>query len=386
MPNSLFISRSYPELPASGSDVVRSITPWETPQGPSSRTSAGDRGISIPELASKIAMELQYPGRLIQSWTFTWYALQEYAIGVDDFIKNHELYKKGRWVGLPTKASAETSIYKPLISILQSIIQHFNIEGRAVHDTSNPPVYHRDPFHLSDKPGEAYTLYSKPDIMVLVVKEGEAASEHARYDRCYAPIEVKRKSAVNSEMNRLQLTIYARQCFSEQPNRYLVFTAIITESTMMLFQFNRGGIVSSESIDIHAKPEVFVKWCCGIMSDTLGFDKSMQYDSETGRWYLETVDGDGKRVKDAVAGHRNLYVEKGFLHCDIHMGNVRFGPLDASVGNRGVIIDFKMAVEIDREQSLGDQDIHTGDPLYHSCGTILNPAKPHDHFDDLESF
>ncbi|KAF8660520.1 hypothetical protein AX16_001605, partial [Volvariella volvacea WC 439] len=45
-----------------------------------------------------------------------------------------------------------------------------------------------------------------------------------------------------------------------------------------------------------------------------------------------------------------------------------------------------MAIWTDRTESLNGVDVRTGDRTFQSIGTVLNPNRPHDYRDDLQSF
>ncbi|KAF8648200.1 hypothetical protein AX16_006339 [Volvariella volvacea WC 439] len=89
--------------------------------------------------------------------------------------------------------------------------------------------------------------------------------------------------------------------------------------------------------------------------------------------------------RDAVQGHQNAWNNK-VLHRDVNNGNILRGNPRAEKGYRGILSDFDMAIWIDRTESLSGVDIRTGDRTFQSVNTILNPGRPHDYRDDIQSF
>ncbi|KAF8641985.1 hypothetical protein AX16_009758 [Volvariella volvacea WC 439] len=90
-------------------------------------------------------------------------------------------------------------------------------------------------------------------------------------------------------------------------------------------------------------------------------------------------------LRDAVHGHWNAWKNK-ILHRDVNNGNILRGKPEAEKGYRGILSDFDMAIWTDRTESLNGVDIRTGDRTFQSISTVLNPGRPHDHRDDLQSF
>ncbi|KDQ55451.1 hypothetical protein JAAARDRAFT_692235, partial [Jaapia argillacea MUCL 33604] len=87
--------------------------------------------------------------------------------------------------------------------------------------------------------------------------------------------------------------------------------------------------------------------------------------------------------RDAIAGHRAL-LEIGILHRDVSLRNILLGdPND--VGNRGILIDLDLALEVGRASSNVVTDFRTGTRTFQSL-RILSGGGHHNYFDDLESF
>ncbi|CAA7262942.1 unnamed protein product [Cyclocybe aegerita] len=115
--------------------------------------------------------------------------------------------------------------------------------------------------------------------------------------------------------------------------------------------------------------------------------------------YGNTIDNFTSRTqflcafRDAVAGHQNMW-NKNILHRDISTNNILIGEDDAEDGNRGVVIDLDMAVELPRLASLAGVDFRTGTKAFQSIAVIASAearakgrkCPSHDHLDDLESF
>ncbi|KAF5340995.1 hypothetical protein D9611_006076 [Ephemerocybe angulata] len=94
-------------------------------------------------------------------------------------------------------------------------------------------------------------------------------------------------------------------------------------------------------------------------------------------------------LRDAIQGHLNL-LKAGVLHRDVSMDNILFGDDEATVGNRGVVIDLDMAIMVKGPSADVITELPAGTQLYQSISVLdykgeLVPV-PHDYLDDLESF
>ncbi|KAG2012269.1 other/FunK1 protein kinase [Coprinopsis cinerea AmutBmut pab1-1] len=89
---------------------------------------------------------------------------------------------------------------------------------------------------------------------------------------------------------------------------------------------------------------------------------------------------------DAIRAHQRMVKEKGVLHRDISVNNILLGiaGADSEEGWRGVLIDFDMAIFLDRAEALLNE-LRTGTRMFQSLN-VLQAWRPHDYLDDLESF
>ncbi|CAA7263552.1 unnamed protein product [Cyclocybe aegerita] len=99
--------------------------------------------------------------------------------------------------------------------------------------------------------------------------------------------------------------------------------------------------------------------------------------------------------RDAVAGHRNLW-DAGILHRDVSINNILLGNPNAPPGQRGIIIDLDMAVQLGAKVALPKASKRVGTPPFMSTNILAfsikknkpNPPRRdcHSHLDDLWSF
>ncbi|KAJ2912077.1 hypothetical protein MD484_g8335, partial [Candolleomyces efflorescens] len=87
-----------------------------------------------------------------------------------------------------------------------------------------------------------------------------------------------------------------------------------------------------------------------------------------------------------TSGHLGLF-NKGILHRDVSPHNILLGKPDAEPGDRGILIDFDIALR----RSLNKlADCQMGTRLYQSVSVLKSCTSryplPYDHLDDLESF
>ncbi|KAJ2913155.1 hypothetical protein MD484_g7260, partial [Candolleomyces efflorescens] len=90
-------------------------------------------------------------------------------------------------------------------------------------------------------------------------------------------------------------------------------------------------------------------------------------------------------LRDAIAGHMELYSKKGILHRDISIYNILLGVPGADPGYRGVLIDFDMAVRY-LEGSKKPENWIISIAVLSSGEYDHDDPWPRDHLDDLESF
>ncbi|KAJ2912848.1 hypothetical protein MD484_g7567, partial [Candolleomyces efflorescens] len=94
-------------------------------------------------------------------------------------------------------------------------------------------------------------------------------------------------------------------------------------------------------------------------------------------------------LRDAIAGHRAL-VKKGTLHRDVSIQNVLLGKPGAAPGDRGILIDFDMAIHYSADGFNPPSTSQIGTRLYQSAMVLSTKEAiyplPHSHLDDIESF
>ncbi|TFK46716.1 hypothetical protein OE88DRAFT_1648457 [Heliocybe sulcata] len=168
-----------------------------------------------------------------------------------------------RWEGIPVAPKREKAIYEPLLKHINAIVHHFrdSTRRRAV-DTHKTVMRHHD------ESGDT-SLESKPDIVLLgtgpLISKEQHILPKASYAQCLAAIEVKTEKELSSDhfaAHRLQLATYARECFVQQPNRRFVYALLMSEESVILFQFDRGGAMYSRQYNIHSEPMCFIQIIC----------------------------------------------------------------------------------------------------------------------------
>ena len=93
-----------------------------------------------------------------------------------------------------------------------------------------------------------------------------------------------------------------RQIFIQQPNRHFTRTLILTQSSVILYHFDRSGVTHTTSFNFHNHPIRFVQLIIGLSSKSeraLGLDDSVQWVIADGRKVSGTIrapDEDGKMI------------------------------------------------------------------------------------------
>lgn len=132
----------------------------------------------------------------------------------------------------------------------------------------------------------------KPDCAVLDYKV--AIAEKARWSEIHSLIEIKKSNAVPVAKDAYnELLSCARMVFAAQHSRRFVLGATISGTDMILFVFDRSGVVGSKTFDINKEPEFLVRVICGFMfvdNIRLGFDTTIKK-KDTGRGYSIRMNG-----------------------------------------------------------------------------------------------
>ncbi|KAF8637550.1 hypothetical protein AX16_010784 [Volvariella volvacea WC 439] len=77
-------------------------------------------------------------------------------------------------------------------------------------------------------------------------------------------------------------------------------------------------------------------------------------------------------LRDAISGHKELW-DAGILHRDISSNNILLGADDAQPGERGILIDFDLAISTFRRDSLAAVDFRTGTRRFQALHLLMVP-------------
>ncbi|EDR03777.1 uncharacterized protein LACBIDRAFT_306820 [Laccaria bicolor S238N-H82] len=124
------------------------------------------------------------------------------------------------------------------------------VEDTTPHDTHATKLSHIDSTTLSTSPdilisgsGVGFWPNSK---LVQSLNLSSKASKKSTYRGCASPLEIKTEKTYSFWDNLIQIAVYARQCFIQQESRFFVYSAILTETFIQLFQFDRAGVMYSQ--------------------------------------------------------------------------------------------------------------------------------------------
>ncbi|EKG09044.1 hypothetical protein MPH_13974 [Macrophomina phaseolina MS6] len=149
-----------------------------------------------------------------------------------------------------------------------------------------------------DQPLDGSTSKRKLDVGVARSKsEDEEAPCH--WSHILVPGELKSNPAEdNYHETRLDISRYAREVFAAQDTRRFVLGFTLCGSLMRLWEFDRLGVVASESFDINADGRRFVSVILGYLwmnEEELGFDPTIIED-DGGRYMEITRDDKTERI------------------------------------------------------------------------------------------
>ncbi|KAA8893569.1 hypothetical protein FN846DRAFT_913884 [Sphaerosporella brunnea] len=93
-------------------------------------------------------------------------------------------------------------------------------------------------------------------------------------------------------------------------------------------------------------------------------------------------------LRDAVLGHRHMYMERNIVHRDVSLNNILLHPQQGTAATfpYGFLIDFDFAIDRARQEPSG-ADFITGTFRYMSIDVLTGQmSQPHSPIQDLESF
>ncbi|KAJ2928056.1 hypothetical protein H1R20_g9060, partial [Candolleomyces eurysporus] len=219
---------------------------------------------------------------------------------VKDFLAKTRLYstKSQRWTGLPESHDKldESELYEPFVKIINAILKRFVLrvkkfrKGQVLREAIDTHVK-----NLAHQEKYATIRWSRPDVSVKAegesfqepeVKPGQNVQE-VGFSNMSSFMEMKVENRnVSPKEQGLQVGVYVRQIFIQQPNRRFVRVLLLTEKHVRLFHFDRSGVVCSPYIDIHKYPYTFIRIVVGLNSldeSVLGLDTSINWTIEGGR-------------------------------------------------------------------------------------------------------
>ncbi|TFK46980.1 hypothetical protein OE88DRAFT_1739015 [Heliocybe sulcata] len=221
------------------------------------------------------------------------------TVQADAFLFHYEGFDSitSTWLQLPAAPNREPELYGPFVVHLRAILNHFGIRTRQIAPTHGTRMQHHD----VNRGGKRNI--SSPDISVVgfgpLMGAHASIKEPVRYSQCVAVIEVKTDASMEAKwaQHRLQLAVYARECFVQQPSRRFFYGVLLSQKTIQLFQFDRGGAVYSKAYDINRNAAIFVQIVLVISTEdevALGFDNHIFWDSEGKCWYDSAAKNDFK--------------------------------------------------------------------------------------------
>ncbi|KDQ16002.1 hypothetical protein BOTBODRAFT_144749 [Botryobasidium botryosum FD-172 SS1] len=193
------------------------------------------------------------------------------------------------WTVLDGAFAAEPPLYPIFGRIFAEIRAHLPSRGRLFQGEMKA-AYDRYMFHdLSPGKDVETDLKSSPDFITLAHvdhrdsdRELNLAYRHARQ-----VLDIKVDSNISCEEDGLQLAVYCRQIFIEQPTRRFVLSFIFTQTRLRVYGFDRSGCWHSQPINFHEHPLVLIYATAFLLlthDNAIGLDQHSVY--EAGRWSL----------------------------------------------------------------------------------------------------
>ena len=208
------------------------------------------------------------------------------------------LYRDGRWLDFPdsaTQAQREGELEKIFNNIGDAVAKYRGVRGRRQWSSrfANTHVEH-------DR------CERKPDVVLMNTKYTDTKVK-VGWSRIFVVTEHKAGTSATMEDVLQQLAHTSRLIFGTQQDRRFVLGIALLNNSMTLVVFNRGGVLASDTFDVHSSPERFVRIVGGLLfADRvhLGFDSSMR---------LTEVDG---RIGRYVDINRTRYAVEEVIHVE----------------------------------------------------------------------
>lgn len=186
----------------------------------------------------------------------------------------------------PLSSEEETAIF--LNRIADQIREVFGI------DTKDPKKRVFSARFKDKAPDDApVNCVRKPDCAVL--DYDVSVAEKARWSEIHSLIEIKKSSSLSTlKESYNELLNCSRMVFAAQHNRRFVLGATLAGADMILFVFDRSGVVGSKTFDINAEPEFLVRVICGLMfidDIRLGFDTTIEKNEGGKKGYTIRMNG-----------------------------------------------------------------------------------------------
>jgi hypothetical protein len=241
---------------------------------------AGTMFPNIPRLHEKV-----FPtSRMQASIEFSMEALKS---GADP------LYSNRQWTGWdqlpnhtdPLRDEAVCTIFNRIVAV---VAQSFNSLQKEESSYLRPrqwtAAFANSPHGNTAHP-TTEACQRKPDGVLLPVG---LDIKDARTSKLDSFLEIKStQNATGLSSSQNQLAENVRLAFSSQDDRCFVLGLTLVQSNLRLWLFDHSGVLQSELIDIHQRPEDFVHILCGFAfgsRSTLGYDSTMATDKDGRRW------------------------------------------------------------------------------------------------------
>ncbi|KAF7325633.1 hypothetical protein MKEN_00413100 [Mycena kentingensis (nom. inval.)] len=227
----------------------------------------------------------------------------EVAKQVESWLSAYEGYdnEKG-WVHIDRDATVEKKLYKPICDIIEDVMdsmagsKQMPSQQRRVHISANKMFTHNLDAGQPDVPGDAPTIKSCPDLVIVgsgpCCSEPETIPAVCRYSDVLTPVEIKLDTLFNESIKH-QVSVYARETFVQQPSRSFVRVPLMNAHSMRIVHFDRTGGQVSSAFNYHSKAGaiLLVKLIMLLASydeSEIGYDPSI-YWKKTARGYRRVI-------------------------------------------------------------------------------------------------
>ncbi|RXW17578.1 hypothetical protein EST38_g8274 [Candolleomyces aberdarensis] len=214
-----------------------------------------------------------------EAWVRSLYLNLSETTDIEKYLGSSGEYRDGRWARMPECATLESDLCGPLCTIINSVIGYLGPSGTkdAREAVTTKTASFKCPAIGSSK------QVSSPNIVVRASGPSFSLLHDSSlgFSNASTCVSTKLEAEQMNDLDQLaEMTLYTKQIFIEQPNRFFIRSLIVTENRARLFHFDRSGAQYTPFFNIHTEAQTFIRLIlglCALDEHVLGLDDTVQW-------------------------------------------------------------------------------------------------------------